>query len=271
MARRTKGTSKLNKEAWLATYADMITLVLVFFILLYSMSTIDQEKYQMLVKAFTANPETIEKIRLLESENELDAGKPDAEEGGVKGDKVGQDEEVIDNLDTLYEFLEKYVEENQLQDSVQVEKGKDMVYVRFMSTLFFEADRAVLKPGGQEILSFVGNALGQIEPYIKFIRIDGHTAVAASGTSSADDRHLSTDRANTVLKYLESNYIDDPAKLMAVGYGMYRPVAPNDSEANRAKNRRVEILIAKSDSLQDELDKIYDLTDGNKDAAGETE
>ena len=261
MARKNKKKSSVNKDAWLNTYADMITLVLVFFILLYSMSTIDQEKFQMLVKAFTADPETIEKIRLLESENELDAGKPDAEEGGIKGDNIGQDEEVIDNLDALYEYLKKYVEENQLQESVQVEKGKDLVYVRFMSTLFFEADRAVLKQGGQGILNFVGDALGQIEPHIKFIRIDGHTAEAAPGTSTVDDRLLSTDRANAVLKYLETNYIDDPAKLLAVGYGMYRPVSPNDTEANRAKNRRVEILIAKSDSLQDELDKIYDLAE----------
>lgn len=271
MGRKGKKKSSVNKDAWLNTYADMITLVLVFFILLYSMSTIDQEKFQMLVKAFTADPETLEKIRLLESENELDAGKPDVEEGGIKGDNIGQEEEVIDNLDELYEYLKKYVEENNLQDSVQVEKGKNLVYVRFMSTLFFEADRATLKPGGQEILNYVGGALGQVEPYIKFIRIDGHTAQAPPGTSTVDDRLLSTDRANAVLKYLEVRYVKDPAKLLAVGYGMYKPVAPNDTEMNRAKNRRVEILVAKADSLQDELDKIYDLVDAGQAVPEEAE
>ncbi len=272
MGRRKKSGSSVNKDAWLNTYADMITLVLVFFILLYSMSTINQEKFQMLVKAFTANPETLEQIRLLESENQEDAGKPDAEQGGIKGDQLGKEEEPIDNLDALYEYLKKYVEENQLQDSVQVEKGKDLVYVRFMSTLFFEADRAVLKAGGRDILDFVGRALGEIEPYIKFIRIDGHTAEAPPGTSTVDDRILSTDRANAVLKYLEIHYIQDPAKLLAVGYGMYRPVAPNDTEANRAKNRRVEILVAKADSLQDELDKIYTLEGTSpEEGAGENE
>jgi chemotaxis protein MotB len=126
-----------------------------------------------------------------------------------------------------------------------------------MSSLFFEADKAVLKQGGTEILDYVGKALGQVEPYIKFIRIDGHTAEAAPGTSRVDNRELSTDRANEVLKYLENNYIGHPEKLMAVGYGLYRPIAPNDTEQNRAKNRRVEILIAQEDALQDELDKLY--------------
>jgi len=252
-----KNKSKVNKDAWLNTYADMITLILVFFILLYSMSSIDQEKFRLLVKAFTADPETIEQIRLLESDNQVDAGKPDAEQGGIEGDLIAD----IEDLNDLYLHLKKYVQENQLQESVQVEKGKDMVFIRFSSNLFFEADRAVLKSGGTEILDFVGDALGQVEPTIKYIRIDGHTAEAGRGTSTVDDRALSTDRANAVLKYLEDLYIKEPAKLMAVGYGLYRPVAPNDSEANRAKNRRVEILVAKTDSLQDELDKIYQIVD----------
>ena len=261
MGRRGRVRSKVNKDAWLNTYADMITLVLVFFILLYSMSSIDQEKFTMLVKAFTADPETIDKIRLLENEEQEEPGKPDPEQGGIEGDQIGEDEEVIENLDELYKYLKEYVAKNGLEESVQVEKGKDLVYVRFMSTLFFEADRAVLKPGGKGILDFVGKALGQVEPNIKFIRIDGHTAEAPPGTSTVDDRFLSTDRANSVLKYLEANYINEPSKLMAVGYGMYRPNSPNDTEENRAKNRRVEILIAKTDSLQDELDKIYDLAE----------
>ncbi len=254
---RGKKKSSINKDAWLNTYADMITLILVFFILLYSMSSIDQEKFRLLVKAFTADPETIEQIRLLESENQEDVGKPDPMEGGIEGEQVAD----IEDLEELYQYLKAYVAKNNLEESVQVEKGKDIVFVRFMSTLFFEPDKAILKSGGMGILDFVGDALGKVESHIKYIRIDGHTAEAAPGTSTVDDRTLSTDRANAVLKYLESNYIKNPSKLMAVGYGMFRPVAPNDSEPNRAKNRRVEILVAKSDSLQDELDKIYSLSD----------
>lgn len=257
MARERKIT-KINKDAWLNTYADMVTLILVFFVLLYSMSSLDQQKYRMLVKAFTADPKTIEQIQNLE--NQENQGKNQGEDkGGASGGSEQEQDGQIQNLDQLYKYLKAYVDANDLMDSVQIEKGKNLVYVRFMSSLFFEADKAVLKPGGTQILDYVGKALGQVEPYIKFIRIDGHTAEAPPGTSQVDDRALSTDRANEVLTYLENHYIKDPSKLLAVGHGLFKPIAPNDTEANRAKNRRVEILVAQEDALQDELDKIYGL------------
>jgi chemotaxis protein MotB len=249
MARERK-ISKINKDAWLNTYADMVTLILVFFVLLYSMSSLDQQKYQMLVKAFSNDPQTLEQLEQMSPQQESQTPESETEQGQIQ------------DLDALYNYLKDYVEANNLQNSVQVEKGKNIVYIRFMSSLFFEADRSALLPSGTAILDDVGNALGQIEPYIKFIRIEGHTAEAAPGTSKVDDRALSTDRANVVLTYLEKNYIKNPAKLLAVGYGMYKPIAANDTEENRAKNRRVEILVAKEDALQDELDKIYGLDTG---------
>ncbi len=257
MARERK-ISKVNKDAWLNTYADMVTLILVFFVLLYSMSSMDQQKYRMLVKAFTADPKTIERIQDLENQENQSKDQGKDQGGAAVGQGQGKDGR-IEDLDQLYTYLKAYVDSNNLQGSVQIEKGKNLVYVRFMSSLFFEADKSVLKPGGAQILDYVGKALGQVEPYIKFIRIDGHTAEAPPGTSQVDDRKLSTDRANEVLTYLEKNYIKDPSKLMAVGYGLYKPIAPNDTEANRAKNRRVEILVAQEDALQDELEKIYSL------------
>lgn len=250
---RTKKT--VNTDAWLNTYADMITLILVFFILLFSMSSLDQEKYRLLVKAFTADRETIE--QLMQYENEL--GEGDDELAEMELGDIDLDE--IEDLDALYIYLRNYVQDNNLQASVQVEKGENVVYVRFMSTLFFEPDRAALKTGGKVILDRVGEALAQVEHIAKFIRIDGHTAEASPGNDTVNNRDLSTERANAVLKYLETNYIDDPSKLYAVGYGLHRPVAPNDSEENRAKNRRVEILVGKHDALQEELDKIYELGD----------
>jgi len=249
----------VNIDAWLNTYADMVTLILVFFILLFSMSSIDKEKYKLLVRAFTADPATLEQLMDEAMEEEglpyVPGGSSEAEIEDIEIDDIEVGE--IENLDELYRYLRNYVRDNDLEASVQVKKNDNIVYVRFMSNLFFEPNRARLKEGGKVILNEVGIALAQAERIARFIRIDGHTAEASPGNDTVNNRDLSTERANVVLKYLEANYIKEPAKLFAVGYGLHRPIAPNDSEENRAKNRRVEILVGKFDPLQDELDKIY--------------
>lgn len=245
---RHRKPSPIKKDAWMNTYADMITLVLVFFVLLYAMSSIDQEKYKMLVRAFSKDPDTLEQLM-----NE-DHGEEGGDALGAELEDVQLDE--IQNLDGLYSYLQDYVQTNGLEETVKIEQGENMVYVSFTSNLFFQPNLAVLKAGGVEILDQVGAALRQVEPYVGMIRIDGHTAESTAGISLVDDRQLSTDRANAVLKYLETYYITDPTKLYAVGYGRYRPVAPNDTEENRAKNRRVEILISETDVVQEELNQI---------------
>ncbi len=253
---RTRGQKKNKRnDVWLNTYADMITLILVFFVLLFSISSVDKEKYKLLVRAFTTDPSTLEQLM----ENGLKQGNGDVGEGISADENIGLNE--IGDLDELYLYLKGYVKENNLEAAVQVGKNENIVYVRFMSTLFFEPNRAVLKENGKIILARVGEALAQVESIIRFVRIDGHTAEASRGNDTVNNRDLSTDRANEVLKYLEADFITDPSKLYAVGYGLHRPVAPNDSEENRAKNRRVEILVGKQDPLQDELEKLYGISD----------
>lgn len=276
---RKENKSNVDKNAWLGTYGDMITLILVFFVLLYSMSTIDQQKYRLLVKAFTSDKDTLEQLAMEEAMENGEYMDPDLNtaELGQQGDMNPEDSqqstqaqqqqqqqqnvEEIEDMSDLYEYLQQYVQENNLQDEIQVAKGRDMVYIRFTSTLFFQPNKAVLLPGGKDILDTVGPAIHMVEENVKVIRIDGHTAESAPGDNSVNDRDLSSERANTVLKYFEEYYITDRAKLMAVGYGRYRPVASNDTEENRAKNRRVEILVSKVDIIQDELKTIYDQID----------
>jgi chemotaxis protein MotB len=156
MSKKVRKKRKVNKDGWLVTYADMVTLILVFFILLYSISTIDQEKYRLLVKAFTRDPETLERIRL--EETEIEEGNLDPLEGGFEDEFVDDIADIMDFFD-LYLYLKNYVAERNLEHAVQVEKGENIVYVRFMSSLFFEPDKASLLEGGKDILDHVGGAL----------------------------------------------------------------------------------------------------------------
>jgi chemotaxis protein MotB len=233
MGKRNKNKKEINKDAWLNTYADMITLILVFFILLFSMSTIDAEKYKQLVEQF--NPAAVFET----------TGTATESDGATSPNEDISVEEIVD-LEDLYQYLSQYTKENGLDDAVSIEKYEHSVSIKFMSSIFFEPDSSRIKTGGQQILVDIGQAFKAVEPTIKSIRIDGHTAQA---DSQVDDRDLSSSRANEVLRFLQNGYISDPSKLLSVGFGQYRPIAPNDTEENRAKNRRVEIIISETEDF----------------------
>lgn len=242
MGRRKKGGgSDTNKDAWLNTYADMITLILVFFILLFSMSTIDAAKYELLVEMF--NPSAIQDPTG-EASDPVDSATSPLDDVDV--------EDVVD-LQELYQYLSQYIESKGLQDQIKVSQGKNVVGIQFMSSMFFRPDSAVLTTQGRQLLSDIGVGIQGVQDQIKAIRVDGHTAVADSPIS---DRDLSTDRANTVLKFLEAGYVSDPSKLLAVGYGQYHPIASNDTEEGRAQNRRVEIIISQDQDLIQDFQTI---------------
>lgn len=237
MGRRKKGGGNgPNKDAWLNTYADMITLILVFFVLLFSMSTIDAAKYELLVEMF--NPSAIQ--------------DPTGSATDTAVSDTATDQEVLD-LEELYQYLTQYVESRGLQDQIQVSQGENVVGIQFMSSMFFNPDSAVLTAQGRQLMVDIGTAIRDVQDRIKAIRVDGHTAVADSPIS---DRDLSTDRANTVLKFLEAGYVSDPSKLLAVGYGQYHPIASNDTEEGRAQNRRVEIIISQDQDLIQDFQTI---------------
>ncbi len=233
MGKRNQNKKEINKDAWLNTYADMITLILIFFILLFSMSTLDAAKYKQLVEIF--NPAAV--YEATGTATESDGSTSPTEDISV--------EEIVD-LEDLYQYLSQYTKENGLDQAVNIEKYDKAVSIKFMSSIFFEPDSSRIKPGGQQILSDIGQAFKAVEPTIKSIRIDGHTAQA---DSPVDDRDLSSSRANEVLRFLQNGYITDPSKLLSVGFGQYRPIAPNDTEENRAKNRRVEIIISETEDF----------------------
>ena len=237
MGKRNKNKKEINKDAWLNTYADMITLILIFFVLLFSMSTIDAAKYKQLVEQF--NPAAV-----YES-----TGTATESDGATSPNEDITVEEIVD-LEDLYQYLSQYTKENGLDDAVSIEKNDSTVAIKFMSSIFFEPDSSRIKAGGQQVLVDIGLAFKAVEPTIKSIRIDGHTAQA---DSPVDDRDLSSSRANEVLRFLQNGYITDPSKLLSVGFGQYRPIAPNDTEENRAKNRRVEIIISETEDFFNDL------------------
>ena len=259
---------------WMDTYGDMVTLLLCFFVLLYSMSTISEDKWKAIVQSF--NPGAIEAItetsgnlgpladfeEIQESDNldEIDINKLEE-----------MQQEVNDALQELYETLQSYVEESGMQNSIVVTKGDGYVFISFNDAVFFNGDSAVLREDGKVVLDVVSDALNRAAPYLDEVRIMGHTAQALPDQPNTivGDRTLASNRANNAVIYIQERTQENlsPARLIGVGYGQWRPVDGNDTEEQRVHNRRVEILITGQDLLNqlgDSIQQYYTSRDGGE-------
>lgn len=249
MARRKKNAGGGGGDAWLNTYADMVTLLLCFFVLLYSISSVDAAKWAIIVKSFNpdAGKETAQII----------AGEP-ADDSKFDSDEVTANTE-IDTLDELYFVLSKEIAEQGLESDVELSKGDGFAFVTFRNNIFFNGDSYILQPQGRAVLDTFADVVGKGSEIIQEIKVLGHTS-QGSPTQPNDprfDRFLSSNRATEVLVYLQGKNFIDPAKLTTAAYGQFRPISPFDTAENRAKNRRVEILITESGSVVRALEDYY--------------
>lgn len=248
MARRKKSDSGGGAN-WMDTYGDMVTLLLCFFVLLYSMSTIDQLKWEILVKSFNPNAEAQSQIVVNQEKNEA----TNDVEGSAEPPEVPQ------NFDELYYQLQAYVQENSLSADIEISKGDGFTFITFKNNIFFDGDSYVLKPEGKQVLDYLGDAIYAVKDTVKEIEVLGHTSQAKPNMPNEviSDRFLSSNRATVVLVYLQQKNLIDPARLISTGFGQFRPISPFDTAASRSKNRRVEILITENDTVIRSLDEYY--------------
>lgn len=252
MARKKRSTSLGGGANWIDTYGDMVTLLLTFFVMLYASSSFDEGKWQYILQAFTSNGTILNPIV-------GDSRKDDASSMGYPVDETLGEGELPQTFDQLYQYLVQYINDNKLTESVEIEKGQSNVYMKFQNSIFFSGDSEVLLPTGIEVLDSIGKGLKAVDDKILVVKISGHTAISPG--SIKDDTELSSMRAVNVLKYLRDNNIVAKKKLISVGMGANRPVAPNDTEANRAKNRRVEIIIVRNDADFTNQEVVKELMD----------
>lgn len=246
---RKREPEAVNTGAWLNTYADMITLVLTFFILLFAFSTVNTKKYADLANALSGNKNTIEKP---------EDYTPGGDFPGTGSGSMSEEDRSKESIDALYNILMGYVEENNLKDDVSIARVEDEILLRFGDNIFFDGYSSTLKQSGKNVLDNISKALEHADKYIQEIRIVGHTA-KVENESVEIDRKLSTDRANSVLLYFESKEILDSSKLVAMGLGLYKPIASNDTAEGRAQNRRVEIYISRKTYEKTIIEQLYDV------------
>lgn len=254
--------------SWMDTYGDMVTLLLTFFVMLYSMASVAEDKWADLVEAFN-NRFGNEAVDQIVIDPDLLSSGMDPLDNYNSGLNLG--EENIDpassEMDLLFLAMKDYIEVNNMQDSISVKQGavqssttqpnqedsavEDIalgngktdknVYIQFSNDVLFNPDESSLKEGSEEIINFLGECLVEVDDDVAMIIIKGHTADAPE--SVVDERLLSSERASTISNHLENNHKIESTKLYPIGLGNDYPIAPNDTEEGMSQNRRVEIVI----------------------------
>lgn len=224
--------------AWVVTYGDMMSLLLTFFIFLFAFSSVDAQEFEAVMDALKAQLGILDGGRTLDTGAFINAGFEGGELASIT--EEGEFQEMI-------KYVESYVEEQELGSDVNLELDERGLVIRMTGQVLFDLGKANLNPAGREVLKTIARFLKGIP---NDIMIEGHTDdLPINNSEFPNNWVLSSIRATTVISYFIEQRID-PRRLSAAGYSEYKPLVPNTSAANRAKNRRVDIVILKQ--IQDD-------------------
>lgn len=259
--RNRKRKNDPGAPKWMVTFSDMITLILVFFILLFSMSQIDQAKFEAVSDSFRNRmildffPSAVPNEHPSESTNNQQSGTDNNEflHPSKKPGENEEDEEDGDHQDALSALLkdvESYLVENELSSIVTANRTERGVILVLQERILFESGEATIVEDGIPFLNEIGTLLKNMPNHVK---VEGHTdSRPISNYRYPSNWELSGARAGSVVRYLIDQQNLDEERFSIAGYGDIQPVAPNDSIANWSKNRRVEIVILEEDYEEDE-------------------
>lgn len=220
---------------WLLTYADMITLMLALFIILFAMSTISRVKVQEFAKLVSAG-----------FDNTWSVNQPP--NGGTNGE---QSFNASANIPAIQKELQQYVQQHKLQNQVQVHMDRRGLVITLLSDKsYYDSGSAELRPETQQILDQI---YGFIRKTPNLIRVEGNTDnVPISTAQYPTNWELSTARAVGVVRYLVEHDGLDPTRTSASGYGEFRPRVANDTDDHRQQNRRVDIVLLNATKASEE-------------------
>lgn len=226
MARRKRSDSNENLDRWLLTYADLITLLLAFFIVMYSMSRIDAKKFGQMSEALSGV---------------LHGGSVAVKKGDDRGSFPGHGVLDIGHLKSLGHNVQTAFETAGKDSEINVELSERGLVIHIMEQALFREGSADLEDRARKTLDLVGNQIAGMENHI---RVEGHTDDKPIKTVRFPSNwELSSARATEVVKYFVNQHSLAPTRLSALGYGEFRPIVPNNTDENRSKNRRVDIIV----------------------------
>lgn len=228
MSRRKKKGDDVNTNGWMDTYADTITLLLTFFILLYSISAVDSEKLKQLNHALQSSLKGNTKVSEVKDIKELEVKTKDPESGNTE-------------YEDLAKKLNNTIEKNGLTEVIKLRKEDRGIVLQLDETILFEPGKADLKENNKEVLETITTIINEHD---NDVLIEGHTDnVPMNNKEFASNWELSAARALSAVTYFVHDKQIDPMRFSVKGYGEYKPLVPNDTPENRAINRRIDILM----------------------------
>lgn len=264
MAKRKPDEPPKGAPAWQSTFADLMNLLLCFFVMLFSMSTVDAQKFELIAASFnqtfsifaagaTAIGDGILISNGVSQLNELDSymystGK--GKEGENKPDGLEDATETVEKeglkeSEELAERIEEALEEKNLGKEIDIEFTSQYVQLTLNGAILFDSGKVDIKEEALPLMNQLGIILQRFATGT--IEIEGHTDnVPMSGSKYSNNDELSSGRALSVFYYLEQNTTLDMSRVKHSGRGEYVPIADNSTEEGRSRNRRVEIKIYNS-------------------------
>lgn len=275
MAKPKQEDPPKGSPAWMSTFSDLMNLLLCFFVLLFSMSTVDTEKFEMVVQSLqstfsilpsggsmigdgeliSSGVSMLEKFDIyFNSSSALPKGDEEPDDSVTNPDTTVTTEEAQETLENaglteseqMAEQVSRLLQSYGLENQVDVEFNEYYTLINLNGALLFNSGEATIR---EEVLPVMEKIAVILNNYTNnLIEIEGHTdnVPPAAGEQYSDNDILSMYRALNVANYIRDNTTLDPAHIKSSGRGSYVPIADNSTAEGRAKNRRVEIKIYNS-------------------------
>lgn len=266
MAKKKKVEASKGSPAWMATFSDLMNLLLCFFVLLFSMSTVSEEKFNMVIASLQSKLSIFELGGMNIGEGQMVGGgirqlefmdsyynelanaqsEEDYDEDGESTVKEEYEEEALAESEGMAEQIQEALEEMGVSNSVEIEFDEQYVMLNLSGAILFESGQSEVLEEAKVILQKVSLVLERYDKNI--IEVEGHTDnVPISKNSKYESNEvLSMYRALSVAEYIRELTELNPAYIKSAGRGEFVPVADNTTAEGRARNRRVVIKIYNS-------------------------
>lgn len=243
---RERRKSNISRDRWLVSYADFITLLFAFFVVLYAFAKADQKKQMQVTASIDAAfrslgifPDSSRQPGTAGTTNGIE--QPLLPMNIVMGEDVLAPAKVSDDLNRIRREMQQTLSNQVAQHTVSIQMGRDGLVISLREAGFFKSGSAAPQPETLPTLRQIAASLGRT-PYD--LRIEGHTDNIPIHTAEFDSNwELSAARATRIARIILDLKAMPPDRLSAAGYAEFHPVTSNDSEEGRAKNRRVDLVI----------------------------